>query len=107
MLDIRKIIENVDLVRSSIRARGVNVDVDELLRLHTERKSLKVTLDNKRSEANVIAKKIPALPPAEKQICIAQGRTLNTEITALEEERDALISLAGTELAPHGIADRL
>lgn len=85
MLDIRKIIENVDLVRNSIRARGVKVDVDELLRLHAERKSCKVTLDNKRSEANSIAKKIPALPPAEKQEWIAQGKTLNTEITALEE----------------------
>lgn len=86
MLDIRKIIENVDLIRSSIRARGVNVDVDELLHLHAKRKSLKVTLDSKRSEANVVAKKIPALLSAEKPEWIAKGRTLNTEITALEEE---------------------
>ena len=61
MLDIRKIIENIDAVRESIRARGVDANVDEVLRLNTKLKALKTTLDNQRSHSNTVAKKIPAL----------------------------------------------
>jgi len=85
MLDIRKIIECADLVQRSIQARGVKVNVDELLHLNEQRKSHRVTLDNKRSEANVIAKKIPAVKDAQKQELVAIGRALNQEITVLEE----------------------
>lgn len=86
MLDIRKITENVDVVRESIRARGVDANVDEVIALHAELKALKTTLDNQRSLSNVVAKKIPTVPDAEKKALIVQGKALNLEITRLEEE---------------------
>ncbi len=86
MLDIRQIIENTELVRNSIKRRGVNANLDAVLDLYAKQKTLKIALDNKRFESNIIAKKIPTLKDKEKQDYIKNGRSLNQEITLLEEE---------------------
>lgn len=86
MLDIRLIIENPEAIRDSIRKRGVKADLDALLGLYAKRKIQMQTLENKRSEANRIAKNIPKLKEADKQELISKGRELNTEISQLEEE---------------------
>jgi len=86
MLDIHLITENIDAVRESIKNRGVNANLDDVLQQNTARKLLKQTLDNKRAESNVFAKKIPQLKDSEKQSLIDKGRELNQEISAIEEE---------------------
>lgn len=86
MLDIQQIIENTDKVRESIQRRGVKANLDAVLDTYNKRKSLKTSLDNKRAESNIIAKKIPTLKDEEKQTLIQQGRALNQEISAMEEQ---------------------
>lgn len=86
MLDIKLIIENTEKIRDSIHKRGVNADLDALLKLYTTRKALMLNLENKRAEANQIAKIIPKAQATEKQDLVNKGRALNHEISMLEEE---------------------
>jgi seryl-tRNA synthetase len=86
MLDIKLITENTEAIKDSIRKRGVHDDLDALLQLYTTRKTLMLNLENHRAESNQIAKTIPKLPASEKQTLINKGRTLNSEISKLEEE---------------------
>ena len=86
MLDIKLIIENAETIRDSIKKRGVNADLDALLKHYTARKALMLNLENKRAEANQIAKTIPKAEASEKQELVNKGRALNQEISTLEEE---------------------
>lgn len=86
MLDIRFMLENTDLVRDSIRRRGVNSNIDNVLKIYSERKQLKTNLDGMRAESNIIATQIPTLSNEQKQNFIKKGRSLNQEITTLEEQ---------------------
>ncbi len=86
MLDIKLIIENAETIRDSIKKRGVNADLDALLKHYTARKTLMLNLENKRAEANQIAKTIPKAEASEKQELVNKGRALNQEISTLEEE---------------------
>lgn len=86
MLDIRYIIDNSDAIRDIIKKRHVQADLDGVLSLYAQRKSLLLTLENKRAEANLVAKTIPTVPASDKQALIDKGRALNHEITKLEED---------------------
>lgn len=86
MLDIKYIIENTEEVRKSIKNRNVEDRLDELLNTYNTRKNQILILENKRAEANRIAKEIPKLKDSEKQSLIHAGKTLNQEISKLEEE---------------------
>ncbi len=115
MLDIKYIIEHEDLVRDSIRRRGVRADLDALLVLYAERKSALLALEAQRAEANRVAKLIPQLPAEEKLASIALGRHLNQQITLSEENmrvlderyQDALLTIPNmlAEDTPAGVSD--
>ena len=59
MLDIKFIIENQEKIQDIIQKRGVKADLSRLIELYQERKQLKTHIEEKRAEANAIAKKIP------------------------------------------------
>ena len=87
MLDLQYICENKDLVAQNCANRGVKVDLDRLVTLADQRKSLIVTTDDKRVAQKRVSGQIPTTKdPAEKQTLIAQGKTLREEISALEAQ---------------------
>lgn len=86
MLDIKYIIENTQSVRASIKNRNVENKLDDLLETYKTRKEMILEIEQKRAEANHIAKEIPKLHDADKQNFIIKGRALNQEITKLEED---------------------
>lgn len=90
MLDIKYIIENVATIQDCIKKRHVNADLDGLLHLYKTRKSHLLSLENKRAEANQLAKAIPLAAVNEKNTLIQQGRALNQTISNLETELRAL-----------------
>jgi seryl-tRNA synthetase len=98
MLDIRFIIENTEVIRDSIKKRGVNTNLDALLELYAKRKTLMLNLENQRAESNQIAKTIPKLHDTEKQELISKGRALNNEISILEEELRLVDELYNEEM---------
>ena len=86
MLDIKFIIENQDTIKKVIEQRGVKADLDHLIALYHERKKLKTDIEEKRAQANQIAKKIPVSSAEEKPELISQGRILNQTISQMEPE---------------------
>ncbi|MDP3559868.1 MAG: serine--tRNA ligase [Legionellaceae bacterium] len=93
MLDIKLISEKTEEIRESIRQRGVKADVDALLALYAQRKTQLLHLENQRAEANKIAKMIPTVANADKPALVQKGRSLNAEISQLEEDLRNLESL--------------
>ena len=98
MLDIRFIIENTEIIRDSIKKRGVNTNLDTLLELYAKRKTLMLNLENQRAESNQIAKTIPKSHDTEKQALISKGRALNNEVSILEEELRQIDELYNEEM---------
>lgn len=85
MLDIKYILNHIDTIRDIIKKRHVKADLDSLLHLYAQRKTLLQTLEDKRANANKIAKLIPSAPAESKAAMVDEGRTLNHQITELEE----------------------
>ncbi|MBA4696010.1 MAG: serine--tRNA ligase [Legionella sp.] len=84
MLDIKTILSDPDRVQDSIQKRGVKAELEALLTLNTERKSLITDLETERAEANKNAKSIPTVDASQRPALIEKGRQLNQSITAKE-----------------------
>lgn len=99
MLDIYFIAENAELVKKSAKEKGfVNFDIDKLLSVHKELKSLKGSLDDLRAEKNSNAAAMKKASPDERDSLIARGTELKNKIqeqteklTVLEEEFESLM----------------
>lgn len=85
MLDIKYILDHIEEIREISQKRQVQTDLDALLACYTERKAVLLNLENKRAEANRIAKIIPTADAADKRSLIEQGRALNQDISKIEE----------------------
>ena len=104
MLDIKFIIENREDVEKSIAMRHVKADVDGLIDLYERFKTLKQQLEDKRAEANKVAKTIGSATPEERPALIERGSALKEETSKLGEEvstldaelKDALLTIPNT-----------
>ena len=86
MLDLQFICDNRDAVAENCRNRGVEIDLDTLVRLRDERSRLISEGDTLRHEQKETSAKIPKAAPDEKQQLIARGRELRERIGANEDE---------------------
>jgi seryl-tRNA synthetase len=85
MLDIKFIRENKDAVAKSIEDRHMSVDLDKLLELDEERRSLQTKLDELRAKKNKGSKGKPT--PEE----IAEMKKIGEETKELEEKEKAVL----------------
>jgi seryl-tRNA synthetase len=90
MLDIKFIINNLEVVRASIQRRHVKDNLDELLEVFEARKTYMQALEEKRAASNLIAKNIVHADHLEKPKLIETGRRYNQEIAAMELESKSL-----------------
>jgi seryl-tRNA synthetase len=86
MLDLKYIRENKDLVRTALKNKKVNLDLDELLSLDTEVLDLKKRVQSLQEEKNSNAKKMPKATPEERPALIERGRAVGQEISRIEPE---------------------
>ncbi len=87
MLDPQYIRDNLDAVKANCKNRNVMADVDRVVTLDDERKRLISAMQVKQQEANETAKKVgPEKDPEMKQLLIAQGKLLRSEIATFEIE---------------------
>lgn len=98
MLDIHFIRENPDLVKEGARKKNVEVDVDRLLTVDDERKTVRQQMDEKRAEQNRMSDTIRRAEGAQRDRLIEQMRfvkdgfsELETRFTALTEEWTKLL----------------
>ncbi len=87
MLDMQRIREDPDGVRTSLRRRGIEPPIDRLLELDTARRSLLTQVEHLKAERNRVSKEIGRLPDdAARQERIAHMRQVGERIEALDAE---------------------
>lgn len=88
MLDIRFIRENAAAVAENARAKGYEVNIDELLRLDSSRRELQTRAEELREKRNQIASQMKGGKPSDD--LIAEGKRIKEQLGTLENElRDA------------------
>ncbi len=101
MLDIRYIRENKDKVVQAAQQKGIEVNINQLLDIDTERRKLQKRIDDLKSEQNNANESIAQAVDADKQDKIKLMRKLALEVKDLEkifskvekEFRDLLITV--------------
>ncbi|OQX29219.1 MAG: serine--tRNA ligase [Spirochaeta sp. LUC14_002_19_P3] len=87
MLDLKYIRDNTQAVKDNIKARFMNADADEVVRLYEKRNALISEIDKLRQRRNENAQSMKApLQPEERQKLIAEGKQLKESILAGETE---------------------
>lgn len=85
MIDIQFIRDNPKIVKTKTEQKGYKVDIDKLLDLDKERKSLLQQVEAKRQERNSLSASLsPSPSPSSEQI--AQGRKIKGDLTKLKEQ---------------------
>ncbi|MBR5620990.1 serine--tRNA ligase [Candidatus Saccharibacteria bacterium] len=84
MLDINFIRNNLDEVKKSTREKGYKTDIDAVLKLDDERKSLLQKVEALRTERNSIAAQMKNGKPAPE--LIEKGKSIKSELSTLETE---------------------
>ncbi|HVJ71581.1 MAG TPA: serine--tRNA ligase [Sphingomicrobium sp.] len=86
MLAMDFIKANRDTVERAIRDKGVSLDLDQLLALDVEARSLKTEIDNLRAERNAISARFKDAAPEEKASLGAQAKAAGARASELEAE---------------------
>ena len=94
MIDLKRLRQDPDVFRRGARAKGMNIDVDLLLKLDEQRRSLMVQQESKRAEQKKISKEIgPQIGKLRGQLKKTGGsdrEAMEKEILQLEEKPAAL-----------------
>lgn len=98
MLDIRFIRENADLVKAGALKKHIEVDIDRLLAVDDERKTLRQQMDDRKNEQNRMSDSIRLAKDEERERLIESMRhvkegfaELETKYTAAMEEWQKLM----------------
>jgi seryl-tRNA synthetase len=102
MLDLRFIVENLDAVRRNCRDRGVEVDLDGLVRLDALRRERVTEQQAVQEQRNKLARDMKGRKPSDAERAL--GKDLKERDAALEEE---LVRLRDELAALHGLVPNL
>jgi seryl-tRNA synthetase len=86
MLDKRFIRDNPDRVKDAVRAKGVDVDVDEIFALDESTRKLQHQVDQAQAAKNALSKQFPMADEAGRAELRAQSAALDGELVQLREE---------------------
>jgi len=100
MLDLRFIRENIDLVKQSIKNRGLTIDLDSLIKLDGSRRQTLAGLQELRAQKNKANTEITALLKAKKDTKkkISSMKTIADKIDKLEAKLKEIDSKLGMAL---------
>ncbi len=84
MVDIKKIKENPEGYKEAAKNKNIKIDIDELLRIDEERRTLIVKIDELRASRNELAAANKGGKPTDEQI--AEGKRLKNEIATIEAD---------------------
>jgi seryl-tRNA synthetase len=85
MLDLQFICDHRDEVVENCRKRGVQADVDAVLRLRLERNDLITRGDELRRQQKDISAQIPRASSTDRPVLVEQGRVLRDQVAAADE----------------------
>ncbi len=115
MLDIRFIRAHPDLVQAGARKKHIDVDIQQLLRLDEQRRSLLNQVESLKALRNKVSKEIPTLQGEARQEAImqmqqvaAESRGLESPLREVEASFDALmlrVPNVPADDVPEGLTD--
>ena len=85
MLDPNLLKDNIEILEKNINRRGLDVDLDNLIKLNEERKSARFDAEKKRSEQKEMGKQIANSSKDEKEELLKQASALSEEVKSLFE----------------------
>lgn len=91
MLDINFIRENADLVKAGAAKKRITVDIDRLLVVDDERKTLRQQMDDKRAEQNRMSNVITRAQGDERTKIIESMRFVKEGLAELEEKHTEIM----------------
>lgn len=86
MLDLQYICDHRDEVVENCNKRGVQADVDAVIRLRDQRNALIVRGDEIRRQQKDLSARIPKAAADERPALIEQGKVLRDEVSAIDEQ---------------------
>lgn len=86
MLDIKFIRDNKDLVKAGAQKKHVDVDIDRLIALDEQRKTLQTSIETKRAEQNAVSAKLPQVDATMKASLLEAMKKLKVDLQAEEEK---------------------
>jgi seryl-tRNA synthetase len=98
MIDLRLLRENPDLFREAAKNKRIPADIDAVVDTDAQLRSLRVEVENLRSERNRVSKSVGRLQGAEREAALEEAKNLREGLEAkepllkeLEERLDQLI----------------
>jgi seryl-tRNA synthetase len=88
MLDPAILKDNLELLESNISRRNLEIDVNHLISLNEERKSLRFNAEQKRSQQKELGKQIANADENEKEDLLNKASELSNEVKLLFEQVD-------------------
>src|SRR3990167_5167728 len=92
MMDSKFILENLDLVKSSLAKRGSKFNLDELVKLDQERKSFIQKIETLRKERNELGRQNSPETHERGKAVKAELKKLEPELVTIEEKLSQLIN---------------
>src|ERR1700750_61972 len=86
MLDRREIRENPDAVKAAIRVKGIDLDVDEILDLDRDTRSLQHETDQAQARRKSSPKEFAKADDARRAELKAESAELDIQLKALREQ---------------------
>ena len=88
MLDPLILKENLELLKSNISRRNLKIDVEHLISLNEERKTLRFDAEQKRSQQKDLGKQIANANESEKEKLLIKATELSNEVKLLFDQVD-------------------
>ena len=88
MLDPLILKENIELLKSNISRRNLKIDVEHLISLNDERKTLRFDAEQKRSQQKDLGKQIANANESEKEKLLSKATELSNEVKLLFDQVD-------------------
>jgi seryl-tRNA synthetase len=85
MIDLRRLREDPDLFKRGARDKGIDVDIERILRLDEQRRRLQTDMQDRRAEQNKLSKEIgPQIGKYRRELKDAQNAGDTRKVEALE-----------------------
>ena len=88
MLDPTILKDNIEVLKSNISRRNLKIDVNQLISLNEERKSLRFDAEQKRSQQKELGKQIANADESEKEELLSKATELSNKVKLLFEQVD-------------------
>ncbi len=86
MLDLNYILENPEKISQAARSKGIEVEIEKIVRLASELKPLIVKSQKLREQRNMFAKQVAEAKNGERRPLIEKGKLLKDELDKVESE---------------------